>query len=73
MTVAVLVSSLQEGSETFVKQHIDLLGPNTQVFYGGLTPYLDAADENALDASLIEKLTFRMRKIFGKESNIRTC
>jgi hypothetical protein len=38
MTVKVLVSSLQEGSVTFVKQLIELLGPNTRVFNVGLTP-----------------------------------
>ena len=72
MTVAVLVSSLKEGSETFIKQHIQLLGKETKVFHGGLTPFLDAADENKLDATLGEKLAFRILNFLRKESNIRT-
>jgi len=72
MTVAVLVSSLQEGSETFVKQHIELLGPDTRVFHGGLTPYLSTTEKNKYDASTLEKLTFRILKILGIENNIRT-
>jgi hypothetical protein len=48
MTVAVLVSSLQKGSETFIKQHIKLLGPNTRVFHGGLMPFLSKSDEHKI-------------------------
>jgi colanic acid/amylovoran biosynthesis glycosyltransferase len=72
MTVAVLVSSLQEGSETFVKQHIELLGPNTRVFHGGLTPFLSKTDEHKIDLSLFEKISFLILNFIGKESNIRT-
>jgi hypothetical protein len=48
MTVAVLVSSLKEATETSVKQ---LLGPNTRFFHGGLTPFLSKTDENKIDIS----------------------
>jgi colanic acid/amylovoran biosynthesis glycosyltransferase len=72
MTVAVLVSSLQEGSETFVKQHIEILGPDTRVFHGSLTPYLSTTEKNKYDASKLEKISFRILNFIGKESNIRT-
>jgi colanic acid/amylovoran biosynthesis glycosyltransferase len=72
MTVAVLVSSLQEGSETFVKQHIDLLGHDTRVFHGGLTPFLSKTNVHKFDISIFEKISFRLLNFIGKESNIRT-
>jgi len=72
MTVAVLVASLKEGTETFVKHHIELLGADTRVFHGGLTPFLSTSNPQKTDATFTEKISFRILKILGKEDNIRT-
>lgn len=69
MTVALLVSSLQEGSETFVKRHIELLGKDTVVIYGGLTPFkTEQFDESD---SFFVKMLFRFRSLFDNSLSIR--
>ena len=69
MKKALLVSSLDEGSETFVKRHIELLGSDVLVIYGGLTPFkTDTIDESN---SVIAKIMFRIHKLSNRTMNFR--
>lgn len=83
MTVAVLVASNNQVSETFVRRHIDMLGSNCIVIYGGSTPF----KMDGYAPSMAHKLAYRAKKVMGiasdyydytlahllKSNNVRCC
>lgn len=69
MTKALLVSSIEEGTETFVKRHIELLGEHVMVIYGGLTPYKTSCTDES--NSIILKIIFKVLFLFRKKITFR--
>ena len=61
MTVAVLVASNNQISETFVRRHIEMLGHNCIVIYGGNTPFR----MDGFEPAITHKLTYRAKKVLG--------
>ena len=61
MTVAVLVASNNQVSETFVRRHIDMLGENCIVIHGGSTPFR----MDGFEPSITHKLAYRAKKVLG--------
>jgi len=71
MSRAILVSSVTEASETFVKKHIQDAGPDAQVIYGGTTPSILKGKEK-LFQDKFTSLKFHILKAFGFEYDKRT-
>ena len=61
MTVAVLVASNNQVSETFVQRHIDMLGDNCIVIHGGSTPHR----MEGFEPSITHMLAYRVKKALG--------
>jgi hypothetical protein len=54
MTVAVLISSLQEDTETLLSNILNYLDLIQGVFHGGQTPFLSKSDEHNVNKELNE-------------------
>lgn len=63
--VALLVSSMAEGSETFVKRHIEQLGSDTLVVFGGTTPYKTHAFDESQSTAV--KLQHSISRLLGNK------
>lgn len=61
MTVAVLVASNNQVSETFVRRHIDMLGDDCIVIHGGNTPFR----MDGFEPPFTHKLAYRAKRVLG--------
>lgn len=69
MKIALLVSSLDEGTETFVKRHIELLGKDIVVIFGALTPFKTKERDDSENFGI--KLYWKLLKLLGNTDSFR--